>query len=129
VVVKWFVAEELHDDARELLAGAGPLLAPDILLTEVANALRVKATRGEIDDAAARRAVAAVVGRGEPQLRRSPTLVPRAFELARELDHPVCDCVYLALAEELDEVLVTADRRFVAACADRTRGRVRLLGS
>ena len=31
VAVKWFTVEVLHDEARALLTGAEPLLAPDIL--------------------------------------------------------------------------------------------------
>jgi len=41
-------------------------------------------------------------------------LSARAFALAHELDHPVYDCVYLALAEVEDARLVTADRRLLA---------------
>lgn len=129
VVVKWFVVEELHAEARDLLTGTEALFAPDILATEVANALWAKAARGEIDEPVALRDVAAVSGRGEPELRPSPPLAPRAFSLARQLNHPVYDCVYLALAERLDAPLVTADRRFVAAVRRNDDHRARLLGS
>jgi predicted nucleic acid-binding protein len=40
-------------------------------------------------------------------------MMPRALELAFELGHPVYDCAYLALAETLDQQLVTADERFL----------------
>jgi len=39
----------------------------------------------------------------------------RALELAIELDHPIYDCFYLALAERERCPLVTADKRLVAA--------------
>jgi predicted nucleic acid-binding protein len=129
VVVKWFVVEDLHPEARQLLSGSEPLLAPDLVATEVANALWVKVGRGEMDETAAVRAIAAVSGRGEPEIRPSPPLARRAFDLARALDHPVYDCVYLALAEELDVPLVTADARFATASEAAAEGRVRLLGS
>jgi predicted nucleic acid-binding protein len=35
----------------------------------------------------------------------------RAFELATALDQPAYDCLYLALAIELEASLATADRR------------------
>lgn len=35
-----------------------------------------------------------------------------ALALAQELDHPVYDCLYLALVEREKRPLVTADRRF-----------------
>ncbi|HSA82594.1 MAG TPA: type II toxin-antitoxin system VapC family toxin [Geminicoccaceae bacterium] len=41
-------------------------------------------------------------------------LGPRAAALARELDHPIYDCLYLAQAEE-KATMVTADRRLVGA--------------
>jgi predicted nucleic acid-binding protein len=129
VVVKWFTMEDLHEAARELLIAGDPLFAPDILATEVATALWVKVRGDELDEPDAIRAIAAVSGRGEPKLRPSAPLARRAFELARRLAHPVYDCVYLALAEELDVPLVTADKRFTAAARRQGSERIRLLGS
>jgi predicted nucleic acid-binding protein len=129
VVVKWFVAEKLHEDARELLTGDEPLFAPDIVAAEVANALWVKVGRGEIHDAVATRCIAAVSGRGEPELRPTTPLVSRAFQLALRLGHPVYDCVYIALAAQLDHPLVTADRRLVNAARQQAEADVRALGS
>lgn len=117
VAVKWFLAEHLHDEARSLLTSAEPLLAPDILATEFANVMWVKTRRGEIEADQAARALSAVAA-GVPQLRRSIPLLPQALELARELDHPVYDCIYLALAQELSAPLVTADQRLISAVED-----------
>lgn len=77
----------------------------------------------------ARRALSALSGDGEPELRPSPPMVRRAFELARDLDHPVYDCVYLAPAQELDLPLVTADERLAAVVATTGDDRVRLLNA
>jgi predicted nucleic acid-binding protein len=41
----------------------------------------------------------------------------RALELAIALDHPVYDCLYLALAERMGVGMVSADRRFLRAMA------------
>jgi predicted nucleic acid-binding protein len=43
-------------------------------------------------------------------LRPTASLAPRALELALNLDHPVYDCFYLALAEAETAQMVTADR-------------------
>ncbi|HWB71110.1 MAG TPA: type II toxin-antitoxin system VapC family toxin [Egibacteraceae bacterium] len=129
VVVKWFTLEPLHEEARALLLGADHLLAPDIVTVEVANALWAKAGRGEISEPASSRAVAALAGGGQPQLRPSTPLVPHAFELARRLDHPVYGCLYLALAEERDARLVTADARFATTAASQAVQRIQRLGS
>jgi predicted nucleic acid-binding protein len=45
------------------------------------------------------------------------TLAPRALEIALALGHPVYHCFYLALAEEAEAPLVTADRRLVRRVA------------
>jgi predicted nucleic acid-binding protein len=52
--------------------------------------------------------------------------LPAALKLALELNHPLQDCIYLALAERFDAPLVTADEKF-AAKAHARYPRVRLL--
>lgn len=42
-------------------------------------------------------------------------LLPAAFDLALSLHQTVYDCLYLALAEARDSVMVTADQRFYQA--------------
>jgi predicted nucleic acid-binding protein len=127
VAVKWFVPEVLSEKARALLASTEPLVAPDLLAIEFANTMWSKTRRREIDEADAVRAIAGVIGSGQLQLHPSPPLFPRAFELARTLDHSVYDCVYIALAEAFDTVLVTADQRLLDAAEPHAR--VRFLGA
>ncbi|MYH57341.1 MAG: type II toxin-antitoxin system VapC family toxin [Boseongicola sp. SB0675_bin_26] len=45
------------------------------------------------------------------------TVSADAIRRALALDHPVHDCVYLALAFRIGATVVTADRRFVTAVA------------
>lgn len=112
VAVKWFVAEAGSDDAVEIVA-QHDLRAPPLLMTEVGNALWKKLRRGELSeplDVLARHAdIAQVV---EIVDGNSNDLAVRALELALMLDHPIYDCVYLALAELEDDVLATADDAF-----------------
>ena len=49
VVIKWFVEEELHDEALALLESEHDLHGPDLLFLEVANVAWKKALRGEIE--------------------------------------------------------------------------------
>ena len=128
VVVKWFVLEEQHDEARSLLAADEPLLAPDLLAIEVANVLWAKVRRRELEPAQAERAIAAVGGRGEPQLRPSTPLLSPAFDLAVTLEQPVYDCLYVALARATDDRLWTADARLARAIRHQAVARVALLG-
>jgi predicted nucleic acid-binding protein len=41
-------------------------------------------------------------------------LLPRAIDLAFDLQHPIYDCIYLALAEREKAALITADLRLIA---------------
>jgi predicted nucleic acid-binding protein len=51
-----------------------------------------------------------------------------ALDLAVDYRHPVYDCLYLALANELGCKVITADRRFAAAFATGAMaGKVQLL--
>lgn len=128
VVVKWFVLEEGHDHARSLLLADEPLLAPDLLAVEVANALWAKVRRRELGSAQAVRAVAAVGEGGEPQLRPSSPLLTAAFELATVLERPVYDCLYIALARSMDDLLCTADDTLARVVRRHDVARVALLG-
>lgn len=84
-----------------------------LLVAEVANALWKAIRRGELAaDGAADRLES--LGR-ILELRSETELMPRALEIAVELQHPVYDCVYLAMAEEVGTELLTADQRLLQA--------------
>jgi predicted nucleic acid-binding protein len=110
VAIKWFLAENLHEEARRLLTRGDRLHAPDLLPVEMANAAWKKARRKEIDRRQASE-IALAHRDGVPALRPSADFIDRALQVAFELDHPVYDCVYLACAEAVGGVLVTADER------------------
>ena len=118
VAVKWVIPEVLSDLADRVRDGAEDVLAPDLLLVEVANALWRKTSAREIS---AREADGAfdLVRRSGIDLRPAGPLLPRAMDLARRLGHPVYDCVYLALAEREEATLVTADQRLLRRLSAR----------
>jgi predicted nucleic acid-binding protein len=111
VATKWVVPEEDSELADALLSDTARLHAPAFLAMEVANALWSKMRRGQLDDAKARasleylRKIPWAAWQGEEPL-------PETLGLAKQLDHAVYDCAYLALALHLDAVYVTADQRF-----------------
>lgn len=117
VAVKWFVAEDDSDEAGELLAGLNTLHAPDLLRTEVANALWINCRRNIID---IEQATASLAGleRSITRWHDSAPHIGDAFDLAIRLAHPVYDLVYLALAQRRGIPLITADRRLVDRLAD-----------
>ncbi len=79
---------------------------------ETGNVLWVMTRRGDLDESAFVEASGLLAE--APLLVRTPmqSLLPSAARLARELDHPVYDCAYLALAINSQYPVVTADLKF-----------------
>ena len=113
VVCKWFIAEEGSKAAARLLDHDEELLAPDLVIAEVANVLWRKQKVGQVLPEQAEQAVAALPG-FFAELAPAARLATRALVIARGLDHPVYDCLYLALAEQRGAHLVSADPRLKA---------------
>lgn len=125
VAFKWFVVEEGSDEAIAWV-GRAELMAPVLIHTEVANAIRKRVRRGELASAGAGEQLS-YLDEVIRTVEETPFL-PRAFELALELDHSVYDCVYLALAEAMGEQMLTADEKFIAkATASAHEAKVRSL--
>jgi predicted nucleic acid-binding protein len=86
--------------ARGWVVAADVLLAPELLSLEAWRA-----------DTARR---AQRLGAHRERLHRASTsLACTALELGTELDHPVYDCVYMALPEADGAAFLTADRKLV----------------
>ncbi len=99
------------DAARSRLR-AEVLTAPELIDLEVASVFRRQLAGGHLDE---RRAVLALQDLVELPLRRAPHrgLVPRCWELRATVT--MVDAAYVALAEALDVVLLTADARLSRA--------------
>jgi|ERR671918_1111500 predicted nucleic acid-binding protein len=117
VAIKWFIDEPGSDAARRLWRAEPGLLAPDLIVPEVCNAAWRKVRPGQSDSAQAMQ-IAARLRHGVLELQPTSALAPRAVELALQLDHPVYDCFYLALAEAEKAELITADRRLEGRLRD-----------
>ena len=112
VAVKCFVEEPGSSSARALLAGDDSLVAPALVVVEATSAAWKKERLREIGLEQAR----AIVGAVPMMFDRLYDCIPlsaRALEIAADLDHPVYDCYYLALAETEDVTLVTDDARLL----------------
>lgn len=115
VAVKWLVTESGTEKAVRLLDKEFTLVAPELLFAEAANALWAMCRRGDFTKAD--------LGDALASLKIAPLavpvslhqLAPAAGRLAVDLDHPVYDCLYLALAIQEQFPVVTADRRFYDA--------------
>ena len=118
VAFKWLI-DEPGSEAAVGWIGRTSLLAPKLAISEVGNALSKRVRRGEIDGARAGEMLSKL-GSILDYVDESPHM-ERALVLSIELNHSIYDCVYLALAEELSEKLLTADRKFVAKLGDLAR--------
>ena len=118
VALKWVIPEVLSDRAERLLGANEDLIAPDLLPIEAANALWKKTVRREISARDAEQALALLQESGLVLRPTGPLLAP-ALAIAHRLDHPVYDCVYVALARRERARLVTSDRRLARRIASR----------
>lgn len=116
VVLKWRLPEADSALAESLLEKV--LFAPDLLLAECANALWKLVRRGDIAAADAVTALADLK-KAPVNLMRDGDLVEDAQHLSLSLDHPIYDCLYLALGMRCGVPVVTADERFVRRVEQR----------
>ena len=112
VVVKWLVTEEHSEPAAGLLNTGVALAAPALVFAEAANALWAMRRRGDVTARDLADAVDALQAMPVSLPVPMPRLTPAAARLAVDLDHPVYDCFYLALAVQTQYPVVTADARF-----------------
>jgi len=110
------VAGEPGQAARTALAGIDVLPAPEIFLAEVTSALRGLVLGAHL---APGRAEGAVHRLRSLRIETYPTepFLDRIWDLRSNLT--VYDACYVALAEELDVALVTADGRLLQATGPR----------
>ena len=109
------------DRARARLNGQS-LAAPELIDLETASVIRRYRAMGQLDDRRAQLALADLVELSFARVSHR-SLLARCWELRDDLT--IYDAAYVALAERLDAVLVTADARL--AGAPRVRCEVDLL--
>jgi predicted nucleic acid-binding protein len=111
--VAWFAPERPDDRHYRLLESDVPLLAPDLLQIEVANALSHKERKGEIQPGRVPDILARLRGMDMGFAPFGP-LLDAALGLSLRLRHSVQDCLYLALARREGATLATFDHRLAA---------------
>ncbi|MEJ2436116.1 MAG: type II toxin-antitoxin system VapC family toxin [Pseudolabrys sp.] len=113
VAAQWVLEQDASARAAAL-RNEDRLIAPSLVAAEIASAVWKAVRRGDVTPADALVAI-------DVALLPFDALIPteelrgRALALAIELDHPVYDCFYLALAEREACALISADARLIAA--------------
>lgn len=112
VGLKWFIEEPRSQEARKILEQGHTFIAPDIFIPEICNVVWKKV---KIQDIFMEQGLAIVnnVPKVLDYLVPSSEVAKRAFDLAVQFNHPVYDCLYLALAERESSILFTDDRKLV----------------
>jgi predicted nucleic acid-binding protein len=112
VVVKWFSHEEDTDKAlalRDKIARRElDIVVPDMILYELSNALRYNA---DFNDNDVKRAINSLFDLDIEIVAHLMSTIDAAIDLAYEYDISIYDAFYIALADELDCSLVTADMK------------------
>lgn len=128
VLFKLLVVE---DDSHvvDSLIRSTRLFVPDFAFIEVGNALWARIHSAQIEYGEAKPLIGHLRNLGL-ETRQADRFVDRALEIASLIDHPIYDCIYLAMAEDYDVPLVTADKRFVSALrrSDLANADIKLLG-
>ena len=116
VAVKWYLEEPESAKARLLLDAGHVLLAPDLVLSEIANALWKANRSGRVSAEMVGEALA-----GAPRLFdilvETQSLLVEAAQIAMKLGHPVYDCVDVVASTRLRAPLVTSDAKLVTKLA------------
>lgn len=131
VVVKWFLPEsetaEAADILRYIRRGDAHAAVPELLLAETANVVWKRVVQGSISPADAAAIVDAIV-ECPFHVERTAPLLPTALAIAMETRCTVYDAIYVALAVQLDGVLMTADQKLARLMSGRPYAqRIRML--
>jgi len=116
VAVKLAVDEERSDAAHRLAQSAVLFIAPELIWAEVANTLWKKVRRAELDAPAAFSVIEGLEALFS-EIVPLQLLKADALRIAVELNHPVYDCFYLALAEQRGVPVMTDDQALAKLAA------------
>ena len=116
VILAAFFPDEEQTEAQALIRdhviGRLQLVAPNLLLYEVTNAVVQARRRGRISDEQAEDILSSFEGLG---IALRPVTWQQMLPVALRFDRSAYDAAYLALAEATDQPLVTGDSRMYNA--------------
>ena len=113
VAAQWLLPDSNTTEALLVLQQPLSLTAPDLLHTEVANALWKRVQRGELSRADGKALLDAFLT-VPVDIYPSTPLLPSAWDISTAVGITIYDGLYVALAHQLSAPLVTADKRLYA---------------
>jgi predicted nucleic acid-binding protein len=129
VAAKWYLPETDSQLAEKLFVADLDFHAPDFLATEFANIYRKHSVAGRTSMNAWREA-STQLKKVIPYWHEDGQLLGDALKLAITYKHPIFDCIYLALAIQIDGIVVTADQQFCRQFGNTEfKNRVKELGA
>lgn len=115
IVMRWFIHDR-WSDAALLATEKYRLIAPAFIKVEIASALRSQARFGGLPVDVVLRHLEGF--EAQISVFDDGPLLSSAFRLAFDRDHPVYDCVYLALALRQGVPMLTADMKLARKFMD-----------
>ena len=113
VVLKWFVDERESQAAlrirEEFVHENLPIIVPDLLLFECANALRY---HPDFSEEEVHQSIDSLFQLGIDIITPTSSLLKKGTSIAVTNDVTVYDATYLALAHEIQDEFITADEKF-----------------
>jgi predicted nucleic acid-binding protein len=104
------VVTEIDSELAAALVRSVRVIVPEFAYLEIGNALWSRIRRRDLDVNQAQRLIEGLLSFGFETLHVVPFL-SCALDIASVIDHPIYDCLYVAMAEHLAVPLVTADKR------------------
>lgn len=117
VAIKWFLPEIHSDAALHARQGQYQLHSPAFMFLELGNVLTKKIRRQELSPTEGD-AILNELKHLPLQRHADDQLFPTAYRLALDTHRSLYDCLYLALAEVVDGILITADLKFYTTLAN-----------
>lgn len=122
VAIKWFIPE-IHSDAALRAQHAGTHLhIPAFMVLELGNVLAKKIRRNELTPRDGE-TILKELKHLPLQRHADERLFTAAYQLALDTRRSLYDCLYLALAETVDGIMVTADHKFFTSLTNGPYGR------
>jgi predicted nucleic acid-binding protein len=113
VILKWFFEERYQPNAWKYLENQNiECMTPDFALFECAGVIRRKIASNKISIEKGSLILHKINSLEGFEIIPSFGFLNRAFEIANIIQHDLYDCIYLALAEQQNSKLVTADSKF-----------------